>query len=369
MNKLNIFSIYIFILGGVGCGIFQEKPGVTPDSVVRVWAENETVPVPAATGADAADDPAIWVHPTVPEKSLIIGTVKHFGLEVYDLYGRLKYSYRTGNPNNVDLRKGFRLNDGTVIDFAACSDRAANEVALFRIDPESGALREIKPRIKSALAEVYGICLYKSAVTGDFYVFINGKDGSMEQFKLMPIGSDGIAGTLVRTFKVNSQPEGLVADDRLGVVYLGEEDLGIWKLRAEPTESKELTFLEESTPASGRPIQYDIEGLAIYPTGDTTGYLIASSQGNNTYALFERSGRNRYVGSFAVGSHPSIRLDGSEETDGLDVTALPLSGPYSKGMLVVQDGFNKTPEGKATSQNFKMIRWSLVDSLIFRKGQ
>jgi 3-phytase len=45
----------------------------------------ETVPV--ASTRDAADDPAIWVHPDNPEQSLIVGTDKQSGLYVYALDG------------------------------------------------------------------------------------------------------------------------------------------------------------------------------------------------------------------------------------------------------------------------------------------
>ena len=42
--------------------------------VVPVPASAETVPV--AHAGDAADEPAIWVHPTNPAASLIIGNDK-----------------------------------------------------------------------------------------------------------------------------------------------------------------------------------------------------------------------------------------------------------------------------------------------------
>ncbi len=51
-----------------------------------VVATVETQPVDDF--GDAADDPAIWIHPTRPELSLVIGTNKKRGLEVYDLAGR-----------------------------------------------------------------------------------------------------------------------------------------------------------------------------------------------------------------------------------------------------------------------------------------
>lgn len=365
MRTTLLFSLFLSScsLSSLCCGVFTEKQSPTPSHVPRVVAEVETSPVPASATDDAADDPAIWVHPTDPKKSMIIGTVKRYGLEVYSLKGVLLHTYRIGNPNNVDVRYGFTLGNGQTIDVAACSDRSNNQVALFHIEPSTRALLEIA-RIQSNLTEVYGICLYRSAVSERFYVFVNGKDGSMEQYELSPEGQTGISGKLKRTFRVETQPEGLVADDNLGVVYLGEEDKAIWKLQAEPDKPATLSMLTESLPAKNRPIKYDIEGLAIFPTGDTTGYLIASSQGNNTYAVFERSGNNRYLGSFAIGDNTLNGVDGTAETDGLDVTAQNLGSPFENGMLVVQDGFNLDGQGKSTSQNFKLVSWKNILPLI-----
>jgi len=56
-----------------------------PQSVVAVApvfaADDPTAPVPSlretvsvGTTADSMDDPAVWVHPTDPSRSLIIGT-------------------------------------------------------------------------------------------------------------------------------------------------------------------------------------------------------------------------------------------------------------------------------------------------------
>ena len=48
-------------------------------------ARLETRPVPNRD--DAADDPAIWIHPLSPELSLILGTDKQGGLHLYDMDG------------------------------------------------------------------------------------------------------------------------------------------------------------------------------------------------------------------------------------------------------------------------------------------
>ena len=87
--------------GIVACG-GDEDPELLFDSpATRVTPTVEADPVPP--GGDA-DDAAIWVHPTDPANSTIIGTDKLGGLIVYDLAGREIQSLPDGDLNNVDLR-------------------------------------------------------------------------------------------------------------------------------------------------------------------------------------------------------------------------------------------------------------------------
>ena len=62
--------------------------------------------MPVPSRGDAADDPAIWIHPDAPEQSLVVGTDKRSGLLVYDLSGNQLQHLVAGNLNNVDLRTG-----------------------------------------------------------------------------------------------------------------------------------------------------------------------------------------------------------------------------------------------------------------------
>ena len=72
----------------------RARPRAPPAQRDPVEPTVETEPV--STYGDAADDPAVWVHPTDPSQSLIIGANKKLGLEVYDLAGRRIQSSPTG---------------------------------------------------------------------------------------------------------------------------------------------------------------------------------------------------------------------------------------------------------------------------------
>jgi len=187
---------------------------------------------------------------------------------------------------------------------------------------------------------------------------VNDTTGIIEQWELSPYGDGEISGQIIRTMGVASQTEGMVADDELGYLFVGEEDRGIWKFMVDPDASDIPAFISESD-TSNVSISFDIEGLAIYYAPDQKGYLIASSQGNSSFAIFERLGENRYIGSFVIKGE---RIDGTEETDGIDVTNLNLGGPFSKGLFIAQDDNNLSGDS-ILSQNFKLVRWEKIASL------
>ena len=103
---------------------------------IPVTASGETVPV--LTSGDSADDPAIWVNPTDPSKSIVIGNDKGDALEVYDLSGS-RIQRITGGHGNVDVRTGFPLGSGTV-DIAAA---ASSGIRVYRISPTTRQLTNI----------------------------------------------------------------------------------------------------------------------------------------------------------------------------------------------------------------------------------
>jgi 3-phytase len=323
-----------------------------------VVAEAETDPVPQRKNEDSADDPAIWIDTTNVMNSVVIGTDKKGGLATYDLNGKTLNYYPDGNMNNCDLRCGFRLGENQ-IDILASSNRSTRSISLYEIKKD-GILESIHSRIITSemVGEVYGLCMYKSAQTGKYFVFLNSKTGEIEQWELFE-KEKKVDAKLVRSFSVETQTEGMVADDECGLVYIGEEIAGIHKFDAEPEASIAGTFIALSSEENEN-ICFDIEGLTIYDLGDGEGYLIASSQGNYSYAVFEREGDNKYVGSFRIvdGS-----FDGVEETDGIDVTNVSLGDKYPKGMFVVQDGYNYEDK-KLVSQNFKFISWESIEKFL-----
>ncbi len=324
------------------------QPEALPEAapIASLPAAVETGPVPSL--GDAADDPAIWVNPHDPAQSRVLGTDKKGGLVVYDLDGRQVQDLRVGRLNNVDVRSGFRLG-AREVDLAVASNRDRNSLHLFAIDPASGVLADIG-QVATPLADIYGLCLFKDR-QGAIHAIANDKDGTFVQYRL-----DGASGQpqgeLMRRFQLASQPEGCVADDRGERLFVGEEDIAVWVLDARA----EAPATPEQVIGVGGPVYADIEGLALYH-GARGDYLVISSQGNDSYVVLDAQAPYAVRGAFRIGLNAERGIDGASETDGLDVTSANLGGLWSRGMLVVQDGRKRMPEG---TQNYKYLPWSAV---------
>jgi 3-phytase len=337
--------------------------------VYQVAPTVETVPVPHS--GDRADDIAIWIHPTQPELSVVIGTDKEDpkgGLLVYDLAGKQIFFAADGKMNNVDVKYDFPASTGH-IDLVAATNRTDDSIAIYKIDPETRSLVNVAARkILAGREEVYGICFYKSAVTGKYFVFINNKDGLVDQWELSAAANGLVDAVQVRSFAVGSIVEGIVADDELGVVYVGQEDVALWKYAAEPDQPADTAHRTRvDIVGTGGHLVADVEGLTIYYGPDKTGYLIASSQGEdfpsnalaNTYAVYDRQGDNAFRMSFRIVDNPALNIDGVTNTDGIDVVNVSLGSAFPFGMFVVQDGTNP-----GANQNFKYIPWERIAELI-----
>ncbi|WP_312785417.1 phytase [Brevundimonas sp.] len=329
----------------IGAVLTPRLPAVTPAA--------ETVPV--ASPGDAADDPAIWADPSNPANSLIIGTDKKAGLNLYDMQGRVLQHLPDGKMNNVDLREGFMLGGRPVV-LVTASDRTNKAVAIYRLDIEARRLIDVADGVQpTGQGDPYGQCMYRSPRSGKTYVFINDSNGEKRQWELVDAGNGKVRAVRVRDFAFTSQVEGCVADDATGQIYVAEEDVGLWRLSAEPDGGSAMTMIARisENPA----LKDDMEGVGLYDLGDGRGYLVVSSQGNDSYAVFRREGDQAYLGSFIVVADGQRGIDGVSETDGLEVTSRNLGPGFEHGALIAQDGRNVLP---GENQNFKYVPWASI---------
>ena len=331
-----------------------------------------------------ADDPAIYVHPQDAAKSFVIATFKKGGLGVFDLIGKEIQSITPKDIryNNVDIVYGVEYQsqiagEKAKVDLAIASDRINDTIAVFLINPNYGVgvvrerplqretpLRDVSvasiPKsifgIDNQEATAYGLTAYTDAENGKGYVFVSQSDGNeIAQLELQPRfgAADNleVGAKLIRTFELpipegvkpeEAFVEGMVVDKETGILYLAQEKYGIWQMDADPNQDLNLTIVDRVTDyQSDSPLVADIEGLTIYYGNEGQKYLIASSQGDSTFAAYDLLDNNSYWGSFAI--------DRVKQTDGLDVTNIPLGEAFPQGLLVVQDGVNQP------KPNFKFI--------------
>ena len=339
----SVISVAAFAVLLAGC---ETIPQPDPARGIPVTASAQTVPV--ASTDDAADDPAIWVNRANPAASLIVGTDKQAGLHVYDLSGAERSFLPTGRVNNVALLDGVTIGGEEAI-LVAASDREnplTAHVSLFRLDGASGELTPLG-RIEAGPGEGYGYCMARSP-DGVVHSFLNTKEGTIYHQRLDV--SDGVHVLGTRTMTVPSQPEGCVVDARNGTLYVGEEAAGVWRFDLETGEGDLVVRV-----APGQLIA-DVEGLALAPSGEDGGYLIASSQGDHAFAVYRLPDLG-YVGRFYIADGESI--DGVTETDGIELSLAYFGPQFPNGLFVVQDGH--TPSRR---QNFKLVDWGrVVDAL------
>jgi 3-phytase len=350
--SLGLIALLIFLFVRKTKDSANNNPRTIDNMFVDVHAIIETDQVPCDSITDSADDPAVWYNEDAPSSSLIFGTNKKGGIMVFNLDGKLIRYHKAGLPNNIDIRKGFQLGERKA-DIAGFSNRERNTIELYEILPDGQMIYLLQGEAKPLfMGEVYGFCLFHNINTSEFYAFINSKDGEIETWLID--GSSGIISLKhIKSFKTDSQPEGMVADDIHEILYVGEEDKGIWRFDLRNNAPDEPRMIVQGAMESNNALKDDIEGLAICHTSEG-GYLVASSQGNNSYALFKLTGDNSYIGSFRI---KEGKIDGTEDTDGIELLNLPLDDTFPNGIFIAQDGKNTDQNGMLKCQNFKFVKW------------
>ena len=347
-RSILIFSLFLGLL--FSCSPVKEKEEITQPKIA--------VSVITDTVSYDTDDPAIWMHPTDPSKSLIIGTDKDSlgALYVFNLEGKIVDSLvRKGiqRPNNVDVGYGLTLADGSKIDFAVTGERLTSKLRFFSL-PD---MKELNPGgFEIFLGEegpdfrdLMGVALYKSPSTGNQYVIAGRKNGPTDGTYLwqyeITAAADGIRLELIRKFGQYSgkkEIEAIAVDAALGYIYYSDEGVGVRKYAAEPDMgNKELGLFATEGFAD------DHEGISIYELDDSTGYLLISDQQANLLHVFPREGspENPHAHSLIT----KVLLS-TNQSDGSEVSSRSFGPKFPKGIFIAMSD-NKT---------FHFYRWEDV---------
>ena len=305
----------------------------------EVTANVETEPVFA--GDDAADDMCVLENFNNPENSVIISSDKKYGIIVYDLEGLKLYDYEVGRINNVDILQSSSFQNKYIV---AGTNRTYNSIDIYLFNSKGELENLILRKEIPSLKDVYGVTFYRDEF--NTYLFISDKKGNVEQWSY---NNDEVNSEIifVRKLKFSSLVEGLVADESKGKIYIGQERKGIWELNAFPSfdSQKKLIFKKS------KDFKPDFEGLALRDDGNGEGYLIVSVQGSNGYLIIDRKSLDAKIFFRIIDGD---KIDGTTETDGIDVTSIKTS-KFPNGFFIAQDDDND-----GLNQNFKLVDWNKI---------
>jgi len=306
------------------------------------------------TVAHDTDDPAIWINPADPAQSLIIGTDKDQdgGLYVFDLKGKLlRDKTITGlkRPDNVDIEYGLNLG-GKPVDIAVTTERFTHELRIYSIPDmkpvDNGGIEVFIGESGENVRDLMGIALYKNK-SGKIYAIVGRKSGPTNgtylwQYLLEDNGSGQVKASLVRKFGQYSglkEIEAIAVDDKLGYVYYSDEGKGVRKYYADPEKGNDELALFATTGFTE-----DHEGISIYQLTDSTGYILVSDQGANSFQIFPREGTPG-----KPHNHPLLRKVPvkASHSDGSDVVSIPLNPQFRNGLFVAM----------SDDKTFHLYRW------------
>ena len=337
----NVIAIYLAGAALASCAS-EPAPVETAFETVPVFARGETEPVGTAN-ADAADDPAIWHNPEDPAASLFVGTDKKAGLHVYGLDGKSRSFVADGLLNNVDMV--VTADNGVIVAASDRNDPENAKLRLYRLDTAAATLEPLGA-VDGGTGEAYGLCMTQDA--GGIIAYSALKDGTVAEFRI-DLSQEEPRSLPLRTIKIPTQIEGCVVDTRSGTLYVGEEEAGIWRIPTGATEGELVFAIDDKLLVA------DVEGLAMLPEGEDGGVLVASSQGDNAYAVFSLPGMEP-LGRFRIAADA---LGSTEETDGIALMGGSFGPDYPEGLFIAQDGQNE-PE----AQNFKLVSWADVKAAL-----
>lgn len=290
------------------------------------------------------DDPAIWINPADASQSLIIGTDKDLdgGLYVFNLDGKIDRARSvTGlqRPNNVDVEYGLLLG-GKSIDIAVATERLSHKLRVYSLPDmqpiDNGGLPVFEGETKEGYRDLMGIALYKNSER-EVFAIVGRKTGPTDstylwQYLLKDDGTGKLTAKLVRKFGQYSgklEIEAIAVDDRLGYIYYSDEGTGVRKYYADPAKGNEQLALFATTGFAE-----DHEGISIYNSTDSTGYILVSDQLSNQFHIFKREGD---AGNPHQHSLIKIVKVNAIHSDGSEMVSVPLNSTFKNGLFVVMN--------------------------------
>lgn len=346
---LSKFTFSFLFLGAFSCSPTNPINGESSDPVNTVRPVIVTDSVTHDT-----DDPAIWIHPDDPSKSLLIGTDKNEdgALFVFNLEGKAIDSLTVRNilrPNNVDIGYGFLIGNDSV-DFVVTGERMTSKLRFYSLpdmkELNPGGIEVYLNETGPEFKDLMGVAVYQSPKTGKTYIIAGRKNGPTDGTYLWQYEMSSEKGQikldLIRKFgnySAKNEIEAIAVDAELGYIYYSDEGAGVRKYYAEPDMgNEELAFFAQDG------FTEDHEGISIYKLDPANGYLLVSDQSANLFHVFPREGSLSNPHQHELITKIPLSTISS---DGSEVTSFSLGTKFPHGLFVAM----------SDDKTFQVYRW------------
>ena len=339
------------------------------------------------------DDPAVWVSPDNPAESLIVGTDKgadgpdgrrvNSSIAAFTTSGSVVARLPLRRPNNVDVEYGLIVG-GQSTDIAVTCERERQAIRVF-------ALPSMQPidggGLPAFLGEAeqerlcMGVGLYKRPHDGAVFAILSRKSGPsgsyLWQYRLSDADGDGVVeAALVRQFgqfSGDGEIEAVAVDDAANRVYYSDEGCCVRAYAADPADDEGQLTADELAAFGHEGFARDREGISIYALGASSprmdpeeaaaladdfqhgplpGFLFVSDQQRTgTFRVFCREAPHAHVAS--------IRLAGTDGSDGSEVTPFSLGPGFESGAFVAMSD---------TGHRFNLYSWASIASCLDERG-
>lgn len=287
------------------------------------------------------DDPAIWVDPADPARSLVVGTDKDIdgALYAFGLDGKVRGDLVVRGllrPNNVDIARGVMLG-GKPTDVAIVAERFAHRLRVYALpgmQPIDGGGIPVFEGERAR--DVMGVAAWVRPDDGALLVTVSRSDrhapkqGYLHQYRLVDDGRGRLQGLFVRAFgewSGRKEIEALSVDAVGAHLFASDETFGLRKYRVDPlTEDADEELAVFGTAGFAR----DHEGSAVMRDAAGRAWLWVSDQQAGALRVFDLAGppgkpdEPRFIGHVPFAAR---------ETDGIDLVAGDLPG-FPGGLLV-----------------------------------
>ena len=332
------------------------------------------------------DDPAVWISPTNPAESLIVGTDKGTdeadpprsdgGIAAFATTGALVKRIPLARPNNVDVEYGLAVG-GASTDIAVTCERDRQMIRVYRLpslEPIDGGGLAAFAGEPEQDRRCMGVGVYKRPHDGAIFAIVSRKSGPsgsyLWQYLLADSDGDGVVeATLSRQFGQFSgegEIEAVAVDDVANRVFYSDEGCCVRAYAADPADDEGQLTADELSSFGHTGFARDREGISIYATGASSprvgmdeavdladaalddvlaGFLFVSDQQRTgTFRVYCREAPHTYV--------TSVQLADTYGSDGSEVTPFSLGPGFESGAFIAMSD---------TGHRFNFYSWASIE--------